>query len=201
MSKFNYTQVKFLLSAVKLDQLPPDYGIEVALVGHSNAGKSSALNVITNQKKLARVSKTPGRTQAINIFELDSKRRIMDLPGYGYAKVPKETQDHWLENINQYLHMRRSLKGLILIMDIRHPFKKLDQQLLDWAEQSDLSVHIVLTKADKLNRNELAKQIKFVEKCLFEYTKTTCQIFSSLTKEGLPEVLEQLDIWFSEVKA
>lgn len=192
--------MKFVLSAVNLQQLPPDMGIEIAFVGHSNAGKSSALNIITNRKNLARVSRTPGRTQAINVFEYDPTRRFIDLPGYGFAKVPKAMQEHWQDIINDYLHTRRSLHGLIMVMDSRHPFKEMDKQLLKWAEDSDLKIHILLSKIDKLNRKDTNKQIKFVEKCLLEYSKITCQTFSSLTREGLPEALEVIDTWFSEVK-
>lgn len=195
IAKHRY-QIAFLKSAFSLHQLPPDNGIEVAFIGHSNAGKSSALNTLFG-KRLARVSKTPGRTQAINVFTLDAKRRIMDLPGYGYAKVPKEIQDNWQKTVNQYLQKRKSLRGLVLVMDIRHPLKKLDRQLLDWAAKCALPVHILLTKVDKLKRAPVLKQLKHVEKEVAHYTKVTLQTFSALTREGEMEALLELDAWLT----
>lgn len=195
--KYHYREATFLLSAVSLRQLPPDNGIEVAFIGHSNAGKSSALNTIFG-KRLARVSKTPGRTQAINVFALDNKRRIIDLPGYGYAKVPKNIQSNWQKTVNQYLQKRKSLRGLILVMDIRHPLKELDRQLLEWAAKCGLPVHILLTKVDKLKRAKMLEQLKQVEKAVAHYTKVTLQTFSALTHDGEMDALLALDAWLTE---
>lgn len=197
MSKINYSQTTFLLSAYELKQLPFDRGIEIAFVGRSNAGKSSALNLIMQQKKLARVSKTPGRTQAINVFVVDDQRRIIDLPGYGYAKVPKHLQEHWQKLLNQYLQKRQCLRGLILLMDIRHPLQKMDQQILDWAERCNLSVHILLTKADKLSPPAKLKQFKSVEQQIAHYAHVSMQTFSALTREGVEEALLQMDEWLT----
>jgi GTP-binding protein len=193
-----YRPATFLLSAVSLKQLPPDHGIEIAFIGHSNAGKSSALNTITGQKKLARVSKTPGRTQAINVFIIDEHRRFIDLPGYGYAKVPKATKQQWQETVNHYLQKRKSLRGLILIMDIRHPLKELDRQLLKWAANCELPVHILLTKADKLKHSAVLKKFHQVETEISHFAHVTLQTFSALTRDGLEEALLQLSEWLED---
>ena len=141
-----YHQAKFINSSPHLKHTPLDEGLEVAFAGRSNAGKSSILNQLTQNKGLARVSKTPGRTQHINLFGLDKDRRIADLPGYGYAKVPSAMKDHWVKLIDSYLRSRECLKGLILVMDIRHPLKDFDKQFLTWCNQCDLAVHILLNK-------------------------------------------------------
>ena len=142
-------QATFLISAAKVDQCPDDQGYEVAFAGRSNAGKSSALNTLTHAS-LARTSKTPGRTQLLNFFSLDDDRRLVDLPGYGYAKVPIPLKQHWQRHLEAYLGSRESLKGLILMMDIRHPMTDFDQLMLDWSVASHMPMHILLTKADKL---------------------------------------------------
>ena len=142
-------QARFLISAAKVDQCPPDEGYEVAFAGRSNAGKSSALNTLTHAS-LARTSKTPGRTQLLNFFTLDEERRLVDLPGYGYAKVPIPLKQHWQRHLEAYLGSRESLVGLVLMMDIRHPLTDFDRLMLDWAQVSRLPVHVLLTKADKL---------------------------------------------------
>src|SRR5690348_8440294 len=142
----HYQKAYFLLSVADVKQLPPDEGIEVAMVGRSNAGKSSVLNKITHSKNLARVSKTPGRTQLINLFVLDEKRRIVDLPGYGYAKVPLAAKLKWQKTVDTYIHHREALKGLVLVMDIRHPLRDLDLQLLEYCDHYALPVHILLNK-------------------------------------------------------
>lgn len=196
MPKLHFNNATFLTSSPTLVELPPDEGIEIAFIGRSNAGKSSALNTITNIKGLARTSKTPGRTQMINFFQLDDHRRLVDLPGYGYAKVPLAIKNRWQKNINEYLKTRCSLKGLILIMDIRHPLKEYDQQCIQWVAHSDLPTHILLTKADKLSRGESINTLLQVRKALVPIPNVTVQLFSSLTKAGLEEALTVLDDWF-----
>ncbi|MES9938030.1 MAG: ribosome biogenesis GTP-binding protein YihA/YsxC, partial [Sedimenticola sp.] len=142
-----YHQARFLTSAAKLNQSPADEGIEVAFAGRSNAGKSSAINTLCQQRNLARTSKTPGRTQLLNFFTLDEQRRLVDLPGYGYAKVAEKVKLQWQKELAAYLEQRQSLRGIILLVDVRHPLKEFDQQMLDWSAQIDLPVHILLTKA------------------------------------------------------
>jgi GTP-binding protein len=197
MTKPDYKKATFLLSAAKLTQLPKDVGIEVAFVGRSNAGKSSVLNQLTNNKKLARVSKTPGRTQHINIFVLDEDRRLVDLPGYGYAKVPDEVKMKWQETLDAYLETRTCLRGLILVMDIRHPLTSFDRHLLAWANDCDLAVHILLNKADKLSFSAIKKTLmdvhKFMETC---ENPMSCQSFSALKSTGIKELRELMDNWF-----
>lgn len=198
MEKIKYQKANFILSAAKLSQLPSDEGIEVAFVGRSNAGKSSVLNKITQNKRLARVSKTPGRTQLINLFELDKTRRLVDLPGYGYAKVPLATKQRWDETLSSYLLERECLSGLILVMDIRHPLKEFDQNMLRWCVESHLPVHVLLNKADKLTTNQSNKTLSQVRKLLGEYaTPISIQIFSALKGTGLEELHQQLDSWFA----
>ncbi len=197
MTRPPYQHAVFLLSAAELEQLPPDLGGEVAFIGRSNAGKSSAINAITGIKGLARTSKTPGRTQLINFFALDEHRRLVDLPGYGYAKVPFSVKERWQQTVNQYLQERGSLKGLVLIMDIRHPLKDLDRHLLKWAAKCEIPVHILLTKVDKLKHSEALQTLRHVEKEIALYSKVTVQAFSSLTHDGLEEALLQLDVWLT----
>lgn len=193
-----YNDVEFLLSAAKLHQLPADEGIEVAFAGRSNAGKSSALNTITGIKSLARTSKTPGRTQQINVFELDEERRLIDLPGYGYAKVSHSVREHWQKTLAKYLEVRQCLRGLVLMMDIRHPLKPLDVAMLEWANESDLAVHILLTKADKLKRGAAMSTLLRVKKSLEVYSnETSIQLFSSLKETGVDEAHKKLNEWFA----
>jgi len=190
----SFKLITFLLSASNINQCPEDNGNEVAFIGYSNAGKSSAINAITNVKNLARTSKTPGRTQLINFFGLDANNRLVDLPGYGYAKVAKNISCHFSQLINNYLETRESLRGIVLIMDIRHPLKKLDMDLIQWAIECNLPLHILLTKADKLTRNEATKTLRLVEKHLmiFNSSLITVQIFSSLNHTGLNEVKDKI---------
>lgn len=192
-----YSKAVFLKSAARVSHLPDDSGYEVAFAGRSNAGKSSALNCLTGIKNLARTSKTPGRTQLINLFSLDETRRLVDLPGYGYAKVSLNIKLEWQKNLAHYLEVRKSLKGLILLMDIRHPLKDLDLMMIDWALDRELPVHILLTKSDKLSRsdvkNTLLKVRKFYE--LSEHL-ITVQSFSSLKKDGVEELIALLNQWF-----
>lgn len=193
-------QAKFLTSAAQLKQLPLDQGVEVAFVGRSNAGKSTALNCITDQKSLARTSKTPGRTQLINLFELDEHCRLVDLPGYGYAKVNTAIKARWQETLAQYLQQRQCLKGLILLMDCRHPLKPDDEILLEWMEGTGVEIHILLTKADKLSRNQ-ANNVKFsVEKIVKSYNMPiTVQLFSGLKKTGVDEAQAHICQWLGHI--
>ncbi len=186
----------FLTSANQLNQLPPDEGLEVAFAGRSNAGKSSALNTLTDQRSLARTSKTPGRTQLINFFIIDEQRRLVDLPGYGYAKVPEAVKRHWQQVLADYLRVRRCLRGLILLMDIRHPLKEFDRQMLDWCTHQQMPVHILLTKADKLKRGPAGNTLQQVRKTLkTDYPLATVQLFSSLDKQGVEQAREKLAEW------
>ncbi len=197
MSACIYNQANYLKSAPTLDDLPADEGYEVAFIGRSNAGKSSAINVITNIKGLARVSKTPGRTQCMNLFSMDDERSIVDLPGYGYAKVPLTIKQRWEKAINQYLQKRQCLRGLILVMDIRHPLKELDMHLIEWAMACKVPTHVLLTKADKLKNNELKKTLRDVESELSGYGDLiTTQSFSALQRSGIDEVRAVLDQWY-----
>ncbi len=196
---FNYQQTRFLTSAPDIRALPDDSGIEVAFAGRSNAGKSSALNTLTRQNSLARTSKTPGRTQLINTFHLAENKRLIDLPGYGFAKVPLEVKEKWQKSLSEYLIKRKSLKGIVVLMDIRHPLKDLDQQLVHWAVQSGLSVLILLTKADKLSPGPRKKTLLEVRDASMAFMgDVTVEAFSSLNKFGLTELEQVLDRWFSD---
>jgi len=194
-----YTQAIFLKSAARVDQLPDDTGFEVAFAGRSNAGKSSALNCLTSNRQLARTSKTPGRTQLINLFTVkDAEHRLVDLPGYGYAKVALQVKVDWQKNLARYLEVRRSLRGLVLLMDIRHPLKELDQMMTDWALNRELSVHILLTKCDKLSRSQVQNTVIQVRKHyeLLPSDALSVQAFSSTKKQGVDELVRTLNQWF-----
>lgn len=197
-----YRQTHFHIGVASLSQLPPDRGREVAFAGRSNAGKSSALNTITDQRSLARTSKTPGRTQQINYFTVQDDCYLVDLPGYGYAKVPRSISQRWQQAIGQYLHSRQSLRGLILVMDCRHPLKEFDCQLLDWCFDARLPAHILLSKADKLSRGAAAAVLQQVRRDFSQAypddNRPTVQLFSSLKKTGLQEVYARLDSWLFE---
>lgn len=196
-----YQHAYYSGSATKLSQLPEDNGIEVAFAGRSNAGKSSAINTITGINALARTSKTPGRTQMINFFHLDEMRALVDLPGYGYAKVPEKMKLKWQETLAKYLEKRQSLRGLMVMMDIRHPLKPFDIQMVTWANQAELPVHILLTKADKMKLGAAKNVVLEVRKSLQQMELVaTVQLFSSLKKTGRDEAIAMLDQWF-EVKA
>ena len=184
----------YVLNAHELKQLPRDQGIEVAIAGRSNAGKSSAINTLTDQKSLARTSKTPGRTQQIVIFELDENRRIADLPGYGYAKVPLKLKEHWRKVMARYFQTRKCLRGVVLVMDIRHPMREFDQQMLDWCESAGIPCHILLTKADKLKRGPAQSTLLKVRRDLPDIA--SCQVFSSSKKTGLDELVNKLSDWY-----
>lgn len=172
----------------------PDEGQEVAFAGRSNAGKSSALNAITGRKALARISKTPGRTQLVNFFALDPARRLVDLPGYGYAKVPDAIRRHWRTLMESYFLGRRSLVGLVLVMDCRHPLTEFDQQMLAWSTANGCRVHVLLTKADKLSRGAASSTLLKVRKAVGELA--TVQLFSATKKTGLDEARVHLEAFF-----
>ena len=177
----------FIKSASKLKECPADTGREIAFAGRSNAGKSSALNALTGRSRLARTSKTPGRTQLLNFFSLRAEgQRLVDLPGYGYAKVPIEVRDQWQKEIDRYLSSRHSLVGLILLMDIRHPLQKYDQQMLEWAASCQMPVHVLLTKVDKLKRGPAMAALHQVEKALAALGGPfSAQLFSSTRGDGV----------------
>jgi GTP-binding protein len=195
MSNSPFNHASFLLSATALEHLPTDTGSEIAFIGRSNSGKSSAINRITGIKGLARSSKTPGRTQTINFFSVTDKARFVDLPGYGYAKVPLKIRERWQDTTEQYLQTRQSLKGLVLIMDIRHPMKESDLQIIHWATHCEVPLHILLSKSDKLSHGASITALHYVEKELKEYKNITIQPFSSLDKTGTKETWEVLESW------
>lgn len=195
-NKARYHRASFLLSAPSLEDLPKDEGAEAAFIGRSNVGKSSAINTITGINGLARSSKTPGRTQSINLFELDNNNRLVDLPGYGYAKVPLQLKQRFQEMINSYLESRQCLKGLILLMDIRHPLKDSDQTLIEWTLECEVPLHILLTKSDKLGHGAASAALRQVEQALHSWApSTTVQLFSSLDHTGLDQVHAVLNRW------
>ncbi|MDQ2069806.1 ribosome biogenesis GTP-binding protein YihA/YsxC [Natronospira bacteriovora] len=184
---------EFLISAARPAQFPADELPEVAFAGRSNAGKSSALNRLTEQKNLARISKTPGRTQLINFFQLTGGQRLVDLPGYGYAKVPPAVKEKWARLIESYLQKRGNLVGLIHIMDVRHPMKPFDEQMLEFANAIDCPVHILLTKADKLKRGQQAKQRQIVRNAIGE--SASVQLFSAESGQGTEEARAVVAGW------
>lgn len=193
----HYQKAQFLLSVADLKQLPEDSGVEVAFCGISNVGKSSVLNRLTQQKNLARVSKSPGRTQFINLFGLDDHRRLADLPGYGFARVPDALKAQWEQNLVAYFESRDCLKGVILIMDIRHPMKELDRMLLEGCAEGGLPVHILLNKADKLTKNQLRQTEIEVKRDLEGYPGVVSfQAFSASKGEGLDELRAVLNQWY-----
>jgi len=192
-----YRSARYVISAHDLKQLPVDKGCEVAFAGRSNAGKSSAINTLTDQKSLARTSKTPGRTQQIVIFEIDPERRIADLPGYGYAKVPAKLKAHWRQVMQRYFNQRESLRGVVLVMDIRHPMREFDQQMIAWSASTGVPCHLLLTKSDKLKRGPAQATILQIRKSL--PPSATIQIFSSRSRQGLTELIERLNQWYEFV--
>lgn len=191
-----YHQTTFLTSAATLSQSPPDAGYEIAFAGRSNAGKSSAINALCNQKKLARTSRTPGRTQLLNFFTVDPQRRLVDLPGYGYAKVAESIKQQWQQALADYLEQRQCLRGLILVMDARHPLKDYDRQMLHWANQIPLPVHVLLTKVDKLNRLTATTTLQQVQNTLQTFSISfSVQTFSAHKKWGITEAQQTLNAW------
>ncbi len=194
---FDFSHIEFLKSAPTLTQCPEDVGIEVAFVGRSNAGKSSALNAITGKSSLARTSKTPGRTQLINFFKIDEHRRLVDLPGYGYAKVPHRISKQLEEMLSTYLSQRHCLQGLMLLMDIRHPLMPADKQLVHFANELELPIHVLLTKCDKLKRGASQNALLQTRHTLSNYSRVTVQTFSSMHGFGIEEAHQKLDEWFN----
>jgi len=196
----NYRKAAYLTSAAKLSQCPPDDGWEVAFAGRSNAGKSSAINSLTGNSKLAKTSRTPGRTQLINFFELSARQRLVDLPGYGYAKVPLAIKREWTKQLENYLQQRRCLRGLILLMDVRHPLQAFDRQMLDWALAAAMPVHILLTKADKLKKGPATSTLLKLRAELEPHRSlVSAQLFSALKHSGHEQLLAVLDEWLTAV--
>lgn len=196
-----YPNIRFLLGAHRFDQLPADTGVEVAVAGRSNSGKSSAINAIVARQGLARSSKTPGRTQQINCFELLPGRRLIDLPGYGFAKVPVAMQRHWGALLDRYFAERASLKGAIVVMDARHPLTDIDGQMLELAASAGLPVHVLLTKADKLSRSAGLKTLAQVRHALQANALgdgVSVQLFSATAKTGVDEARTALDNMLTE---
>lgn len=188
-----FNAASFLTSAARLPQCPPDEGAEVAFCGRSNAGKSSAINALTRQKSLARTSKTPGRTQLINFFAINDDIRLVDLPGYGYAKVPMAVKDHWHQHLDEYLRNRLCLRGMVLLVDIRHPLKEFDEMMINWSSDAELPMHILLTKADKLKRGAQQNALLGLKKRLPDHI--TAQTFSATRKLGLDTLQNTLSTW------
>ncbi len=192
-----YHHASFIKSVAEINYAPADNGIEIAFAGRSNAGKSSAINAVTKQKALARISKTPGRTQLLNFFEIDDQRRFVDLPGYGYAKVPPAVKKKWYRMIEDYLSKRQSLHGIVLVMDVRHPLTEFDWQMIEWSEYNHKPLHILLTKADKLKYGAAKNAELGVMKDLQATNMPlTVQLFSALKKTGVDLIHDQLDEWF-----
>ena len=192
-----FDQTCFQTSAATLEDCPADSSAEVAFAGRSNAGKSSAVNVITSLPQLARTSKTPGRTQLINFFFIEEGKYLVDLPGYGYAKVPLKRKEKWQFELEKYLRRRKALVGLILLSDIRHPLKKFDRMMIEWAAQADLPLHLLLTKADKLKRGATQKTLLEVEKELTAFDNVSVQLFSALRNIGVDQVRKVLTHWLA----
>lgn len=193
----NYRKAQFVTSAPTLRHCPPDNAREVAFAGRSNAGKSSALNALTGSSKLARTSKTPGRTQLINFFAIEENRYLVDLPGYGYAKVPEAMKIKWQKHLDDYLTNRESLAGVVLLVDIRHPMKEFDRMILQWSIQSHMPLHILLTKADKLKSGVGKQTLNKLRNEVKEHDQVTVQLFSSLKKTGVKELAQHLDTWLA----
>ncbi|ELI6427214.1 YihA family ribosome biogenesis GTP-binding protein [Vibrio harveyi] len=196
--KIHYQNTHFITSAPDIRHLPEDEGVEIAFAGRSNAGKSSALNRLTNQKSLAKTSKTPGRTQLINLFKVEEGCHIVDLPGYGFAQVPVEMKNKWQKSLGEYLQKRECLKGLVVLMDIRHPMKDLDQQMIFWAIDSRISVQVLLTKADKLKSGARKQTLLKIRKQVETFGgDVSVDVFSSLKGLGVDQLRAKLDTWFA----
>ena len=193
----------FNISVNHFDELPIDKGIEIAFAGRSNAGKSSAINSLSKQNRLAYVSKQPGRTQLINFFSIGEHISLVDLPGYGFARVPVAIKDHWIKTLPRYLQERNSLAGLIIVMDIRRPLTKLDIQMFDWFAPRQKPIHILLTKSDKLSKDKSLRTLSNVKEIIQKkwvdiyQTKCTVQLFSSLKKQGIEEANEIIQSWLN----
>ena len=191
-----FESAQFIKSAAQLNDCPADVGAEVAFAGRSNAGKSSAINCLTRQTRLARTSKTPGRTQLLNFFSITPTTRLVDLPGYGYAKVPQAMRDAWHRNIDGYLRERMSLVGIVLVMDVRHPMKPFDEMMLEWSSQADTAAHLLLTKSDKLSRGAALGTLARVRNRL--RPNATVQLFSATTRQGREVLADRLTDWLAE---
>jgi len=197
VKEINYNTIQFITSAPRLSGLPADKGMEIAFAGRSNAGKSSALNALANRKSLAKTSSVPGKTQHINLFRLNEDLHIADLPGYGYAKVPPSEKKRWQDEMTNYILHRESLKGIVLLMDIRHPLTELDRAMLDLAVRGEREVHIVLSKADKLKSGARAKTLREMNNALRGLTVPwSIQTLSALKKEGVDRLREQILFWY-----
>ena len=198
--KQQLAQTTFYTSASDRDSLPEDIGNEVAFAGRSNAGKSSTINNLCSQKNLARTSKTPGRTQLINFFSLSETNKLVDLPGYGYAKASQSKQQQWTQLLEYYFAHRQSLRGAVILMDSRHPLQAADLAMIDWCSHHHCEIHLLLNKADKLSRNQAFKQLKLAEKQLAQYPKDliTVQLYSAMDGTGMDELIRKLEIWFDK---
>jgi len=190
----DYHQASYYISASRLDQCPTESVAEVAFVGRSNAGKSSAINALTRQNKLARTSKTPGRTQLLNYFGLGEQRFLVDLPGFGYAKVPPAMKRKWQQELERYLQRREVLRGLVLLVDIRHPLKELDATIVTWCRQAQMPLHVLLTKADKLKYGAARSALLQMDKALHS-PLVSVQLFSAMDGTGVDELRARLDGW------
>jgi len=196
-----FRNATFVLSVHELDELPPPGAPEVAFAGRSNAGKSSAINALAHHNRLAFVSKTPGRTQLVNFFRLSDGALLVDLPGYGYARVPDAVQRHWRELVSVYLQTRETLRGLALVMDVRHPLTPLDETMLSWFRPTAKPVHVLLTKADKLSRGPAEAALRRVRARLAELAPNfTAQLFSAPKRTGVEEAEEVLGAWLHEAR-
>ncbi|MEZ5541125.1 MAG: ribosome biogenesis GTP-binding protein YihA/YsxC [Pseudomonadota bacterium] len=191
-----YQQTRFLRGAPDARHAPPDTGVEVAFAGRSNAGKSSALNTLTGRRALARISKAPGRTREINFFEVSTGRRLVDLPGYGYARVSRTVKEQWQQGIARYLETRQSLGGVVLLMDVRHPLKDSDRLVLNWCRLAELPTHVLLTKSDKLKRGPASAALLAVRRELASlHPQASVQLFSAHTRDGCETLMAVLDGW------
>lgn len=197
-SRHDYQRVRFIDSVAQPGQLPPDHGVEIAFAGRSNAGKSSALNALTGRRNLARTSKTPGRTRLVNLFALEDDKRLVDLPGYGYAAVSGATRERWTQLLGNYLQQRRALRGLVLVVDIRRGLAALDRQLLDLIAERPVALHLLLTKADKLGRGPAQRTLQQIRQELEEAgIEATLQCFSATRGDGIEDLRGLLDEWLT----
>jgi len=194
----NFNQTSFVTSAATLKDCPEQSLAEVAFAGRSNAGKSSAINTLCNQSRLARISKTPGRTQLINFFVVEYGKYLVDLPGYGFAKVPLEVKNKWQFELEQYLRKREALCGVVLLSDIRHPLKEFDRMMINWAVQSQLPLHLLLTKADKLKRGAAQNTLLKIKRELENHNEVSMQLFSSLKNTGVVEARNVVSSWLAD---
>ena len=194
----NFNQTSFVTSAATLKDCPEQSLAEVAFAGRSNAGKSSAINTLCNQSRLARISKTPGRTQLINFFAVENGKYLVDLPGYGFAKVPLEVKNKWQFELEQYLRKREALCGVVLLSDIRHPLKEFDRMMINWAVQSQLPIHLLLTKADKLKRGAAQNILLKIKRELENHNEVSVQLFSSLKNTGVVEAQNVISSWLED---